>query len=274
MEEGLLGRSIKTQFQTNEEKIADLIEELKEINNQQQIMNGANFSNADIRTQKQKFKNKANTLKDLITSVEKVARGEQKGIINKHKQNYSREVERNKKILRSFVNQSFETRFSKLSVIKQSKAQGDFLANEQLQYFVDQKLINVAPPGQPVQNMEGSRVKTYSMEQGLQDEDVIDIENQLIDERQKELDQIEKEAIQLNMIAGQLAQEVDKQDPGLQAVQYNMSIVKDNVQQAGNELENASDTQQQTRKYQLCGLCIVLLLLAVISLVIVLIIRN
>lgn len=43
MEEGLLGRTIKTQFQTNEEvkfnktiiqKIADLIEEIKEINNQ------------------------------------------------------------------------------------------------------------------------------------------------------------------------------------------------------------------------------------------------
>ena len=35
-----------------------------------------NSSNADIRSQKLKFKTKANTLKDLITSVEKVARGE------------------------------------------------------------------------------------------------------------------------------------------------------------------------------------------------------
>ena len=53
-----------------------------------------------------------------------------------------------------------------------------------------------------------------------------------------------------------------------------MSIAHENVKQAGNELDKVIDTQTQTRKYQLMGLCVVILLLAVISLVVVLILRD
>ncbi|CAD8062326.1 unnamed protein product [Paramecium sonneborni] len=284
LEENLLQRSevIKTQFQALQEKVQNSVEEIKAFNDQQQSLQIAKLQYNDIQVSRNQFKMKAEKLKDLIAQLEKIARGnEQKNVANKQKQQYLKEVERQKRIMKSFINSSFEQKFSKISVIRQSKVHGQETQQEQLKYFVDQNYVKVVPKDQRLQNNERSnlsqvhaeesqRIKAVSIDEDFIENDMIDLENMLIDERQRELDLIEKEALQLNLIANQMDDMVDQQGEELDFGQQNLNQAKTNIIGVSNELVAADQNQKQVMKkyyYVIGGLIVVIIVLIIVFIV-------
>ncbi|CAD8069234.1 unnamed protein product [Paramecium sonneborni] len=284
LEENLFQKSemIKTQFQTLQEKIENSVVEIKDFNDQQQSVQIATLQYKDVQISRNQFKIKAEKLKVLIAQLEKIARGnEQKNVANKLKQQYQKEVERQKRIMKSFVNSSFEQKFSKISVIRQSKAYGQENQQEQLKYFVDQNYVKIVPKDQRVQNIERSnlsqvhaeesqRIKTVSIDEDFIENDMIDLENMLIDERQHELDLIEKEALQLNLIANQMDDMVDQQGQELDFGQQNLNQAKTNIIGVSNELVSVDQNQKQSMKkyyYIIGGLIVVVIVLIIVFIV-------
>ncbi|CAD8159726.1 unnamed protein product [Paramecium octaurelia] len=284
LEENLFQKpeAIKTQFQALQEKVQNFVEELKVYNDQQQSLQIANLQYNDLQGSRKQFKIKADKTKELITQLDKIARGnEQNNIANKLKQQYLKEVDRQKRIMKSFVNSSFEQKFSKISVIRQSKAYGQETAQEQLKYFVDQNYVKVVSKDQRVSNNERSnlsqvhaeeatRIKTVSIDEDFVETDMIDLENMLIDERQRELDLIEKEALQLNLIVNQMGELTDQQGQELDFGQQNLNQAKANVIGASNELVGAEENQKQSMqkyKYVIGGLIVVIIVLIIVFIV-------
>ncbi|CAK71589.1 unnamed protein product (macronuclear) [Paramecium tetraurelia] len=284
LEENLFQKpeAIKTQFQALQEKVQNIVEELKVYNDQQQSLQIANLQYNDLQGSRKQFKIKADKTKELITQLDKIARGnEQNNIANKLKQQYLKEVDRQKRIMKSFVNSSFEQKFSKISVIRQSKAYGQETAQEQLKYFVDQNYVKVVPKDQRVSNNERSnlsqvhaeeatRIKTVSIDEDFVENDMIDLENMLIDERQRELDIIEREALQLNLIVNQMGELTDQQGQELDFGQQNLNEAKANVIGVSNELVGAEENQKQSMqkyKYVIGGLIVVIIVLIIVFIV-------
>ncbi|CAD8157387.1 unnamed protein product [Paramecium pentaurelia] len=284
LEENLFQKSevIKTQFQALQEKVQNFVEEIKTLNDQQQSLQIATLQYNDIQISKKQFKIKAEKTKELIAQMEKIARGnEQKNVANKIKQQYLKEVDRQKRIMKSFVNSSFEQKFSKISVIRQSKAQGQETQQEQLKYFVDQNYVKLVSKDQRVSNNERSnlsqvhaeeinRIKTVSIDEDYIENDIIDLENMLIDERQRELDLIEKEAFQLNQIVNQMDEMTDQQGQELDIGQQNLNQVKTNIIGVSNELVEADQSQKQSMKkykYVIGGLIVVIIVLIIVFIV-------
>ncbi|CAD8055380.1 unnamed protein product [Paramecium primaurelia] len=284
LEENLFQKSevIKTQFQALQEKVQNFVEEIKILNDQQQSLQIATLQYNDIQISRKQFKIKAEKTKELIAQMEKIARGnEQKNVANKIKQQYLKEVDRQKRIMKSFVNSSFEQKFSKISVIRQSKAHGQETQQEQLKYFVDQNYVKLVSKDQRVSNNERSnlsqvhaeeinRIKTVSIDEDYIENDIIDLENMLIDERQRELDLIEKEAFQLNQIVNQMDEMTDQQGQELDIGQQNLNQVKTNIIGVSNELVEADQSQKQSMKkykYVIGGLIVVIIVLIIVFIV-------
>ncbi|CAD8151077.1 unnamed protein product [Paramecium pentaurelia] len=288
LEQNLLSNSIgiKTQFQHEIEKIIELIDNLKQINDQIQSTQISDQQSSNLLLIKQTFKIKADNIKQIVTSLEKSVRGnEQRNILNKQKQSYQKEVERQKRILKSFINSSFEKRFSRISIIRQSKAIGQETQTEQLKYFVDQNYVRIVPKDErkkeereskqysSVYAEENSRVKAISIDEEFLERDMIDLENMLIDERQKELDEIEKEAFQLNQIANQMGSTVDQLEVQLDIGKSNISLAKTNVIATSKELVSV-DVQQKRLFKKKYYFIIGVLILAIVVLIILLILIN
>ncbi|CAD8071727.1 unnamed protein product [Paramecium sonneborni] len=283
--ENLLPNStIKTQFQQQSEQMTQLIEQLKVINDNLQTAQISDQQNSKILLAKQTFKTKADVIKQIALSLEKSAQGnEKKNVLNKLKAAYLKEIERQKRILKSIINSTFEKRFSRISIIRQSKAYGQETQTEQLEYFVDQNYVRIVSKNDrnsekkeqknysQVNLGDGQQIKTISIDQDFIEADMIDLENILIDERQKEIDQIEREAYFLNLITNQMGSTLDQQNLQLDFAQQNQSTVKSNIKVTTKELVLA-DIQQKRLFNKKYYIVIGILIIAIIVLIILLLV--
>ncbi|CAD8147719.1 unnamed protein product [Paramecium octaurelia] len=259
-------------------KIEDLINQLKEINDQIQATQITEQFNSQLMPAKQNFKMKADNIKQIVTSLEKSIRGnEQKNILSKLKQSYQKEVERQKRILKSSINSSYEKRFSRISIIRQSKIKGQEIQAEQLKYFVDYNQVRIGQKEEKeikkyssVKVEDNSKIKTISIDEEFTVQEWIDFENILIEERQKELEDIEREAFQLNLLTNQMASVQGYQDINLNFGQQNISQVKPQVIVTSNNLVRVI-TQQKSRfkkkYYIIIGILILIIVVMIILLI-------
>ncbi|CAK62362.1 unnamed protein product (macronuclear) [Paramecium tetraurelia] len=283
LEQILLSNSsgIKTQFQIESEKIEDLINQLKQINDQLQATQITEQQNSQLMPAKQNFKMKAENIKQIVTSLEKSIRGnEQKNILSKLKQSFQKEVERQRRILKSSINSSYEKRFSRISIIRQSRIKGSEIQAEQLKYFVEHNYVKIGQKDERIEQEnkrhssvkieDNSKIKTISIDEEFRDQEWIDLENILIEERQKELDDIEREAVQLNLLANQMGSTLGQQGVNLNFGQQNISQVKPKVIQTQNKIVSV-DRQQKSRfkkkYYIIIGILILIIVVMIILLI-------
>ena len=127
----------------------------------------------------------------MLANLEKAAKGvEQKRLVKDIKASYTKEIERQTRLLKSFVNQSFEHRITRLSLLKQQRGMQE--ANDQGQFFLDPSNVYVDKDNLNSQKQNEMIIpsKSYSIndmenldQQDMTQEDIVDLERQLVMER-------------------------------------------------------------------------------------------
>ncbi|CAD8051866.1 unnamed protein product [Paramecium sonneborni] len=89
-----------------------------------------------------------------------------------------------------------------------------------------------------------------SFEQQQQQEyssDALDLEQQVIKERQDDINHIEKQSLTLQKLMNELGLKVNDQDQQLDLIVHDLQQTKSNVQNANQEIKEAAQSQKQSR---------------------------
>ncbi|CAD8163831.1 unnamed protein product [Paramecium octaurelia] len=90
--------------------------------------------------------------------------------------------------------------------------------------------------------------------------DQYDVDNQMIREREEEIQKIDREAQMLNKLVGELALEVNKADEVLDIIDVNQGTALVNIVGANVELDKAQDSQKSTtKKWIVLAVCAIIL---------------
>ncbi|CAD8048888.1 unnamed protein product [Paramecium sonneborni] len=164
-----------------------------------------------IQLQRDQSKKLLETIQTMINELDKNAKGfEQKKQVKNAKQQLSKQKDRY---------QQLSKELNKLS----------FTQTEQINNKVQQQH----------QNFE-KQEQQYSSE-------ALDLEHQMIKERQEDINHIEKQSLTLQKLMNELGLKVNDQDQQLDLIVHDLQSTKSNVQNANQEIRQAAESQKQSR---------------------------
>ncbi|CAD8077739.1 unnamed protein product [Paramecium sonneborni] len=117
---------------------------------------------------------------------------------------------------------------------------------KQLEQQLQQKRKTIAMNQQVKWNDPKPKPVDQLQEQLMHDQ--YDVDNQMIKEREEDIQRIDREAQMLNKLVGELALEAHKADEVLDLVDTHQQTTKDNLVKANVELDQAQDSQKSANK--------------------------
>lgn len=121
--------------------------------------------------------------------------------------------------------------------------------------------MEAAPQQQSMAGQQGSQQQTLAQKQddGISFTAIeVDVDLTLLRERQKDYEQIQKDAQELYQLAGDVDGLVEEQGVELAVIEKNVSSAQARVTRGADNLGNARDYQRQYRKKQMCCICMML----------------